>query len=280
MRTAGRARRDSDGGQLRYYSDQQVVARYAADDYELTDSERGLFDAHLRPGMDVLDLGVGGGRTTPYLSALSGGGTYVGLDVAEPMVAACQERFPHLAFHHADAADLSLFGDGSFDAVVFSFNGIDYVAPGQRRADCLAECRRVLRDGGVLVLSRHNPRALLAVPTWRPRALLWCLRRTVRMLPTRAFWTGHGVVTEPGVGFNGPLLGGRARGRNGTGDAGDTGPPPLPTAMATPRRVARELADAQFDLVTTAGGVRPDRTWTGATSWYHYVARRRPRVRG
>jgi SAM-dependent methyltransferase len=232
-----------------YYSDRQVVARYVADGTDLTPVEARLFAAHLGDRMDVLDLGIGAGRTTPHLRGL--GGRYVGIDVEPAMVAACRERFPDADVRVGDAADLSAFDDGSFDAVVFSFNGLDYVA---RRAACLDECRRVLRPGGVLLLSRHNPRSVLAVPR-RLKAPLWVLRRAVRLVPTRAFWSGSGTVVEPPAGFNGPLL------RRAAGT-------PLLTATATPRRVHRELRDHGFDIVTTAGGSAP------TTSSYHYVARR------
>lgn len=255
-----------------FYSDRRVVEHYADVDGQLMAPEETLFDAYLRGGMDILDLGVGAGRTTPYLSELAG--RYAALDVAEPMIEACRERFPALEFHVADAADLSAFDDGSFDAVVFSFNGIDYLPSAERRRRCLAECHRVLREKGVLIIARHNPRALLAVPSMAGRSAarrlracasvpLWALRRSVRMVPTRAFWAGQGAIAEPAVGFNGPLL--RRR---------DPDQKPLVTEMATPRKVAKELGDAGFDVVTSTGGVRRGRTWVVATSWYHYVATR------
>jgi SAM-dependent methyltransferase len=66
-----------------------------------------LFGRHVPPGSDVLDIGVGGGRTTPALSARAG--RYVGIDFAPAMVEACQARFPDLEFAVGDAADLSRF---------------------------------------------------------------------------------------------------------------------------------------------------------------------------
>jgi len=83
------------------------------------------------------------------------------------------------------------------------------------------------------------------------------------MVPTRAFWAGQGAIAEPSAGFNGPLL-----------RRGDPGQKPLVTEMATPRKVARELSGAGFDVVRTTGGVRTGRTWVASTSWYHYVATR------
>ena len=55
-----------------------------------------------------------------------------------------------------DAADLGGFGDGTFDVVVFSYNGIDYLHPVEKRVRCLSEVARVLGRDGVLLLSTHN----------------------------------------------------------------------------------------------------------------------------
>jgi len=65
---------------LKVYSAPEIVAQWAAMD-SLTACEQLLFDTYLRPGMAILDLGVGGGRTTPYLSAIAS--RYVGVDYSE-----------------------------------------------------------------------------------------------------------------------------------------------------------------------------------------------------
>lgn len=136
---------------LAIYQDSEVVAHYAGLEY-LTACERLLFDTYLKPGMTILDLGVGGGRTTPYLSKLAS--FYVGIDYSEEMVQVCRGKYPSLQFEVADAADLSRFADETFDAIVFSFNGIDYLAPDDKRHDCLRECHRVLKPGGVFISRR------------------------------------------------------------------------------------------------------------------------------
>ncbi len=111
---------------LQIYNAPDVTAYYAALNY-LTPCERLLFESYISPGSAVLDLGVGGGRTTPYLASRAT--RYVGVDNAEAMVRACQQKFPDLEFVTADAGDLSAFPDAVFDAVVFAFNGIDFVLP-------------------------------------------------------------------------------------------------------------------------------------------------------
>jgi len=69
----------------------------------LTTCEQVLFENYLHSGMSIMDLGVGGGRTTPYLSSIAS--CYVGADYSEEMIRVCRSKFPHLRFNVADAAD-------------------------------------------------------------------------------------------------------------------------------------------------------------------------------
>jgi SAM-dependent methyltransferase len=101
----------------------------------------------------ILDLGVGGGRTVPLLRAISR--DYTAIDYTPELVLACKARYPDARVLHGDARDLSRFREGSFQLVVFSFNGIDSVNSDDR-ITILREVRRVLRPGGVFVFSAHN----------------------------------------------------------------------------------------------------------------------------
>ena len=267
-----------DPANLGVYNSSEVVAYYAGLSY-LTTCERLLFETYLKPRMAILDLGVGGGRTSPYLSGLAS--RYVGLDYAEDMIKACRVKFPHLQFAVADASDLSSFADGSFDAVVFSFNGLDYLAPDQKRRQCLQECCRVLKAGGVFIFSTHNPRALFVDWRWdreRLRALasklsggrklLFCpalvaltggrialalLRtaqksapRAAQRLPTKAFWRGEGYLVDP---THGGLL----------------------THSAVPSRVIAELTDFQFELLHKLPEDYPQPSRPYGTRWFYYA---------
>lgn len=104
-------------------------------------------------GGDILDIGVGGGRTAAFLAPLAG--RYVGVDYTPKMISLAGERFPGLSFIEADARDLSAFAPASFDLVVFSCNGIDAVDH-ESRARILEQCARVLREGGLLLYSTFN----------------------------------------------------------------------------------------------------------------------------
>ena len=119
----------------------------------------------------ILDLGVGAGRTTPYLLEISK--HYIGIDFSLAMIAACQARYPEASFAVGDARDLSRFPVASFDFVLFSHNGVDCIDhAGRLRA--LAEIRRILAPGGVFVFSTRNRHFKL------PRS--WGIRR-LRRLP-------------------------------------------------------------------------------------------------
>src|SRR4029077_3110752 len=118
------------------YNAPSVVGYYAALNC-LTPCEQLLFDTYLRPGMAILDLGVGGGRTTAYLSSIAA--RYVGVDYASEMIAACRKKFPRLEFQRENVSDLSRFATSSFDAVVMAFNGMDYVIPDEFRFRAVQE---------------------------------------------------------------------------------------------------------------------------------------------
>lgn len=105
----------------------------------------------------MLDLGVGGGRTTQHFAPMVQ--KYVGVDYSQPMITACQERFktscPQASFQVADARDLSRFADNTFDFILFSFNGIDYVEHSDR-LKILYEINRVGKPGSYYFFSSHN----------------------------------------------------------------------------------------------------------------------------
>ncbi|WP_017300038.1 class I SAM-dependent methyltransferase [Nodosilinea nodulosa] len=109
------------------------------------------------PTMDMLDIGIGGGRTTQHFLPLVG--SYTGIDYAAGMVTACRRRFsqasPSIHLAVVDARDMGLFADNSFDFILFSFNGIDYVSHGDR-IRILQEIHRVGKPGCCVLFSSHN----------------------------------------------------------------------------------------------------------------------------
>jgi SAM-dependent methyltransferase len=109
--------------------------------------------AELVKNKRILDIGVGGGRTTPALLKLST--DYIGVDYVQEMVDRCRDRFPGVRFEHADARAMPQFSDHSFDFIVFAWSGICMVDHAGRLA-ILAEVRRLLAPGGVFLFSTYN----------------------------------------------------------------------------------------------------------------------------
>lgn len=259
------------------YSRIDVASHYAILNY-LTPCEQILFDLYIKPGMAVLDLGVGGGRTTPYLSQRAS--RYVGVDYASEMIRICRNKYPHLEFVESEASDLSAFAAGSFDAVVVAFNGLDYVIPDEKRLRCLEESNRVLRAGGVLIFSSHNPRQILIRPTLNQhrirdvakvfgrfrfveqvqvvlltaagwgfallRAAWKSLLRASSRVPRRAFWRGEGYLLDTAHGG-------------------------LITHCWVPGAAISELQRQGFRCEEVIGDDYPQASCKYTTDWYYYV---------
>jgi ubiquinone/menaquinone biosynthesis C-methylase UbiE len=238
------------------YKTVAVVAHYAKRS-ELSSCEKYLFDRHLQPGMAILDMGVGGGRTTQYLCQIAE--RYVGADYSEAMIDACRQRFPGREFRHCDARDMP-FADGEFDAVVFSANGIDYIASDEGRARCLAEVVRVLKPGGVFIFSSHNARMLALWPLFKGARLyqiLWRILRAIsksviiaaRNVSSGVYFARQGYIRDPEFGG-------------------------FDLYVSTPETIAPQLALIGLSLIEIMGDRFPDVSARFLTPWYYYVCRK------
>jgi ubiquinone/menaquinone biosynthesis C-methylase UbiE len=110
--------------------------------------------ADVAAGHRVLDVGCGTG--TQAIAAWrrsQPGGSVVGVDISEKMLAAARRKARRagleIAFHHADLAQLP-FNDARFDVVTITT--VMHMVPQCRRRLCLREASRVLRRGGRLLL--------------------------------------------------------------------------------------------------------------------------------
>lgn len=110
------------------------------------------YEQHFSGG-DILDIGVGAGRTSRYLAPLAR--RYEAIDYSPVMVQYVKRTLPQISVHQADFRDLRMFEDGSFDFVFATANVIDALSH-QDRLRALGETSRVLRPGGILAFSTHN----------------------------------------------------------------------------------------------------------------------------
>ncbi len=102
---------------------------------------------------DVLDLGIGAGRTTGFIAPHAA--SYLGLDYSAAAIEFARQRYPQWQFRVGDARAMPDLADESFDFIIFSFNGIDYVDHNDRMR-ILREVARLLKRGGLFVFSSHN----------------------------------------------------------------------------------------------------------------------------
>ena len=138
----------------RTYGANEVVDWYGRLDFILK-PEQVILDslAPLIRDKKLLDIGIGGGRTTKFLLEISK--DYTGIDYTPRCVEIARNRYPGANILCCDARDLRVFSDGTFDFVLFAFNGIDYVDH-EDRIHALNEIRRVLKPGSIFMFSTHN----------------------------------------------------------------------------------------------------------------------------
>jgi len=134
------------------------------------------------PGMNMLDVGVGAGRTTHHFAHLTR--CYVGTDYSSRMLGVANgssQRFIQNSFVVCDARVLPL-REAFFDFILFSYNGIDYMAH-EDRLKALTEITRVGRRGCIFLFSAHNLYSIdslfTAKPTLDPLKLLNEIGRTI-----------------------------------------------------------------------------------------------------
>lgn len=115
---------------------------------EIEHLHRYFFARSLCRGLDVLDVASGEGYGAALLAQVAK--SVVGVEIAEETVGHATAAYgaPGLTFLHGDARRIPC-ADGSFDAVV-SFETLEHF---YEHDEFMAEVRRVLRPGGLLIIS-------------------------------------------------------------------------------------------------------------------------------
>ena len=104
----------------------------------------------LRGGeVKVLDMACGTGDVSIALKRK--GLDVIGADISENMLALARKKAPGIDFRYGDASELP-FADGSFDAVTIAFGIRNF----DKRAQCIRELHRVLKDGGMLAIAEFS----------------------------------------------------------------------------------------------------------------------------
>jgi SAM-dependent methyltransferase len=100
-------------------------------------------------GRDVLEAGCGEGYGADLIADVAS--SVIGLDYDEPTIAHVRARYPRVDVRHGNLASLPL-PDASVDVVV-NLQVIEHLWD---QPQFVAECRRVLRPGGLLLMSTPN----------------------------------------------------------------------------------------------------------------------------
>lgn len=143
------------------------------------------------PANSVLEIGPGFGRWTEYLLPYCG--TYVGVDLAERCIAACQKRFEHYGnvnFIANDGVSLKNLPDRSVD-FIFSFDSLvhaEYDVIGAY----LHEFRRVLTSDGVAFVHHSNLGACQAALNLRSCVVMAGRHLTVPSQRFPGLWAAAG----------------------------------------------------------------------------------------
>jgi SAM-dependent methyltransferase len=217
--------------------------------------------------VDMLDLGVGGGRTADVFAAITR--RYVGIDYSAKMIDFCRLQYPEgpqVRFVLGDASDLSFLGEDKFDFILFSFNGIDYVSHDKRSA-VLREVRARLKGADSLFLfSSHSLHCY-------PFAFQWStnLRRPIRSLyrlPKEAIFNCR-------LAFSSSIPAEEAKQRGwailNDGEHGFA----LSTYYVMPQEQIRQIEEAGLELVETMNKSGEPIDWREPQpdQWLYYLCR-------
>lgn len=177
----------------RTYESPSIVALYGRPD-PLQKPERTLL-TQLEPtigDMAMLDIGVGGGRTSRYFAPLAN--SYLGIDYSLAMIEQCRSALPQFEFQVGDVRNLDFAADATYDFVLFSYNGIDHLDADQRKL-ALREMHRVLRPGGLMAFSSHNTNFLPEIVRRFRFRIHADLRETLRSLKwATIFWAKNRLL--------------------------------------------------------------------------------------
>ncbi len=163
----------------------------------------------------VLDFGCGAGRVLPHFAALAPGARCAGCDVDQFAVAWATENRPGLDWILSSFAPPLPFAGASFE-LIYSVSVFSHLSR-DLQLQWLRELARVLRDGGVALVSVQGPHAFDAFRSGSVRTT-WCRSEVFARAPlgakdfvfapyVQSLWTAGelpGVGSEYGLAFQGP----------------------------------------------------------------------------
>jgi ubiquinone/menaquinone biosynthesis C-methylase UbiE len=147
---------DETGGQIRHARRYEFVVRLGFLGFRRRAYDGLVSLSNAVPGERVLDVGCGTGYLTGRMArAVAPGGTVLGVDPSEPMIAYARRTVSPGCEFRVGGAEAIPAPDGSFDLVVTSF-AIHHI-PAANRAAAFREMHRVLGPGGRLLVADLRP---------------------------------------------------------------------------------------------------------------------------
>lgn len=139
------------------YGKKEVIDAYSKLTLDgLWESEKILFNKFLpKKQLHILDVGCGTGRASFPLSDMNNN-VIVGIDITPEMINEAKRLNigNKVNFEIGDILKTN-FKDKIFDAVVFSYNGLNTIPGEKNRLKALLEINRILKDDGVFIFSSH-----------------------------------------------------------------------------------------------------------------------------
>lgn len=142
------------------FTTEKTVSDYtrAVKEIGLWESEKMMIKKYFNPENRILDIGCGAGRTTIGLYKLGYHLVEV-LDLSEAMIVQAKriskELNYNITFRVGDAACLD-YDNKTFNATLFSFNGIMQIPGRENRIKVLKEIRRILKPKGYFLFTTHD----------------------------------------------------------------------------------------------------------------------------
>ncbi len=137
----------------------RIVESYLSESYRVWFEEEAKYlAAHVARSAVVLDVGSGDGRTINDLLPVTKNIT--GIDHDTAAIERAKERFKDFPSVHVETADATKipFEDGRFDFVTCM--GV-LMNLGKHRTEALREMKRVVKDGGKIILDSFSERSLM-----------------------------------------------------------------------------------------------------------------------
>ena len=161
------------------FSAKKTVSEYtrAVEEIRLWESEKIMIKKYFNSESRILDIGCGAGRTTIGLYRL-GYHLVEGLDLSEAMIVQVRRISKKLnyniTFRVGDAACLD-YDDETFDAALFSFNGIMQIPGRENRIKALKEIKRILKSKGYFLFTTHDRDDKEYISLWKEEKRKWVL---------------------------------------------------------------------------------------------------------